>query len=269
MRGTTPLPRSRLAADPSVGHKPLLPTATVASFKGGVWKTALSVGLAERLAYAGLRVLLLTTDPQEDARSRLAIPPSAPQGAKVSRGAGSVTVVGARGTQAVDLLYRSGPKRLKRGTFDVAVVDTPPVIAGGALPGVLLIATTDGTDASKHLVTMLEKAPENTRVVLVRVWRADQAEWERDSDAICQAVDRPVLYLPDPLPQSKPVKTAHDDGRSVWSLPRRGTTLEFLNGLETLASTFWKGFHSDSLPDMPRRRTSGVYVPGWDDDDAS
>ena len=42
---------------------PLLPTVVVVSYKGGAGKTALAVPIAERLAFAGLRVLLMTCDP--------------------------------------------------------------------------------------------------------------------------------------------------------------------------------------------------------------
>ena len=61
---------SRVSQDPPGLYAPLLPTVVVASYKGGAGKTALAVPIAERLAFAGLRVLLLTCDTQEDARFR-------------------------------------------------------------------------------------------------------------------------------------------------------------------------------------------------------
>ena len=57
---------SRISQDPPGLYSPLLPTVVVASYKGGAGKTALAVPIAERLAFAGLRVLLMTCDTQED-----------------------------------------------------------------------------------------------------------------------------------------------------------------------------------------------------------
>ena len=130
---------AEVASDTAV---PRLPTTVVSSWKGGVWKTAISASLAERLAFAGLDVLYLVTDDQLDARRRLGISESDPDVAGVQRGPGSITVVGLAGAHAMDVLYRSGPSRF--GRFDAIVVDTPPVKKGGCLPGVLLIAPTDG-----------------------------------------------------------------------------------------------------------------------------
>ena len=126
-----------------------------------------SPSIAERLAFAGLDALYLVTDDQLDARRRLGISESDPDVARVQRGSGSVTVVGIAGTHAVDVLYRSGPGRF--GKFDTIIVDTPPVKKGGCLPGVLLIAPTDGDDASANLIRMLRATPANTDVVLVRI----------------------------------------------------------------------------------------------------
>jgi hypothetical protein len=72
-------------------------------------------------------VLLLTADSPEDARSRLGMRASDPPVVRQAFGhSGSVTVLGLRGSNAVDLLYRSGPEALGLGSFDLAVVDTPP-----------------------------------------------------------------------------------------------------------------------------------------------
>ena len=176
--------KSSLVGDPTDIATPLLPTVVVASYKGGVWKTTLAVALAERLAWAGLRVLLVTCDDQEDARSRLGVTASDPQVARRERGEGSITVLGARDNKAIDLLYRRGPEKLGLGTYDLAVVDTPPQIKGGTLPGVLLIATVDGTDAARNLVSMLKQTPPSSRIVLVKVKRDDPDAWKQNADAI-------------------------------------------------------------------------------------
>jgi hypothetical protein len=78
--------------------------------------------------------------------------------------------------------------------------------------------------------------------------------------------ERTWIYLPEPLPRSDPVKKALDAGQSVWDLPRRNRTLEFLTGVETLAHVAWRRIRPGSeLPPRPRR--APVSVPGWDDDD--
>ena len=264
----TPLRSIHVAQDPPSRHKPLLPTVVVASYKGGVGKTALTVALAERLAWAGLRVLLLTCDSQEDARHRLGVQSSEPQVARRTYGPeGSVTVVGIRGSKAVDLLYRLGPERLNVGAFDVAVVDTPPEVHGGSLPGVLLITPVDGTDAARNLLTMLARTPENTDIVLAHLGRAEASEWASNVSQIEQALGRNVEYIAEPFSKARSIKQAHDAGRSVWSLPRAGATLQFLDGVETLAQTAWVRLGQPrAWPAMPPAASVAAYVPGWDDE---
>jgi hypothetical protein len=265
----TPRRSSRLAEDPPGLHQPLLPTVVVGSYKGGTGKTSLSVAIAERLAWAGLRVLLLTCDSQEDARHRLGVQPHEPQIARRSYGDnGTVTVVGIRGAQAVEVLYRSGPGSLGAGMFDMAVVDTPPEVIGGSLPGVLLIATLDGTDAARNLITMLRRTPANTEIVLVRLGRQDPAEWVQNAGEIEKAAGRALGYVEAPLPRTRRIKAAHDEGRSVWTVRRSGRTLEFLDGVEELAHIAWhRLFSGRQWPTMPRLSSNAAYVPGWDDDE--
>lgn len=265
----TPIRFARLPQDPQPKFTPLLPTVVVASYKGGVGKTALTVAIAERLAFANLRVLLLTSDSQEDARHRLGMQAS---DALVARRAyspvGSIAVVGIRGTKAIDLLYRFGPEQLGFGAFDVAVVDTPPEIKGGSLPGVLMYTPLDGTDAARNLLPMLAHTPDNTDIMLIRVGRDDADDWQQNVDAIQHALGRAVEYLDQPLPRSRLIKQAHDAGRSVWTLPRSGTTLEFLRGVESLAVTAWRRVCPMSeWPPPPASATAALYVQRWDDDE--
>lgn len=264
----TPIRPARLAPEPPTNHKPLLPVVVVASYKGGTGKTALSVALAERLAWAGLRVLLMTCDSQEDARHRLGIDGSERAAAQRHYGSrGSLTVVGLRGSQAVDVLYRTGPQSNGLQEFDLAVVDTPPEIRGGSLPGVTMIATVDGTDAARNLITMLRQTPTNTRVILVAIGEGDAREWIKNARAIEAAAGRELGCLGQPLPRSPQVKDAHDEGKSVWSLRRAGRTLAFLNGVETLARIAWELCNDDEeLPTMPPSSSAVPYVPGWDDE---
>jgi cellulose biosynthesis protein BcsQ len=263
----TPIRSVRLPQDPPPRHAPLLPTVVVASYKGGVGKTALTVAIAERLAWAGQRVLLLTCDSQEDARHRLGVQSSDALIARRAYGhEGSVTVAGIRGSKAIDLLYRLGPDKLGLGSFDLAVVDTPPEVQGGSLPGVLLLTPVDGTDAARNLITMLRLTPENTDIMLVRIGEEDAEDWAQNVRTIEQVLGRDVNYLDNPLPRSRSIKQAHDAGRSVWSLPRTAVTIEFLSGVETLAQISWARIHPNrAWPAALPPSSSPPYVPGWDD----
>ncbi len=246
---------------------PRLPTTVVSSWKGGVWKTCISASLAERLAFAGLAVLYLVTDDQLDARRRLGISESDPDVARVQRGPGSITVVGLAGAHAVDVLYRSGPGRF--GRFDAAVVDTPPVKKGGCLPGVLLIAPTDGDDASANLIRMLRATPANTEIVLVRIEAVPKREWAHDAATIHDASNHTgaLSFLSDPLPRTDEVREALNRGQSVWTLARRGHTREFLQGIESLAGVAWEHIRPGTpLPPLTATAASAVHIRGWDDD---
>ena len=260
---TLPVP-AEAAADTAV---PRLPTTVVSSWKGGVWKTCISASLAERLAFAGLDVLYLVTDDQLDARRRLGISASDPDVARVQRGPGSLTVVGLAGAHAVDVLYRSGAGRF--GRFDAIVVDTPPVKKGGCLPGVLLIAPTDGDDASANLIRMLRATPANTEIVLVRIDAVPKREWAHDAATIHDASNHSgaLSYLSDPLPRTDEVREALNRGQSVWTLSRRGPTREFLQGLESLAGVVWGHVRpGTTLPPLAAVASSAVHIRGWDDD---
>ena len=260
---TLPVP-AETASDTAV---PRIPTTVVSSWKGGVWKTCISASIAERLAFAGLDVLYLVTDDQLDARRRLGISESDPDVARVQRGPGSITVVGLAGPHAMELLYRSGPGRF--GRFDTIIVDTPPVKKGGCLPGVLLIAPTDGDDASANLIRMLRATPANTEIVLVRIEAVPKREWAQDAAVIHDASNHTgvLSYLPDPLPRTDEVREALNRGQSVWTLARRGHTREFLVGIESLAGVAWARIRPETtLPPLSANAASAVHIRGWDDD---
>jgi citrate lyase beta subunit len=149
------------------------------------------------------------------------------------------------------------------------VVDTPPVKKGGSLPGVMLIAPTDGDDASANLIRMLRSTPANTAIVLVRIDRVPASEWANDAGVIAEASNHAdgLLYLPDPLPRTDEVRDALNRGRSVWTLARRGATRVFLQGVESLAGVAWSRIRPDTtLPPLARTGTTSVHIRGWDDD---
>lgn len=262
-----PIRTQRLPGEPPPKFTPLLPTVVFASYKGGVWKTSLAVATAERLAWAGLRVLLVTSDGQEDARARLGIKPGEPEIARREYGSGSVTVLAARRTQALELLYVKGTTKLGIGTIDVVIVDTPPEAWGGALPGVYLVAITDGNDAARNLITLVKQTPSNSDIILVRVQRIPRDEWEQEVGVIERLTQRSMDYLDEPLPRAESLKEACDNGRSVWGVPRRKTVVDFLSGIDTLAQTVWQRLNRhQSWPPMPPPGSTPLYVPGWSAD---
>ena len=260
---------ARVSQDPPGLYSPLLATCVVASYKGGAGKTALAVPIAERLAFAGLRVLLMTCDTQEDARYRLGV--SRSEGALATRhyGAGTVTVAGIRGEKVIDVLYRKGPERMGLGSFDVAVLDTPPEVQGGSLPGVLLVATVDGADAARNVLTMLHRTPSNSEIVLVRLGREDPDTWKQNVSVMEDILKRSLDFFPEPLLKTKRIKEAHNDGESVWTLPRTGrSTVTFLSAIETFARmTLERARPNHSWPAPPAPSSRAPYVSGWDDDE--
>ena len=260
---------SRISQDPPGLYAPLLPTVVVASYKGGAGKTALAVPIAERLAFAGLRVLLMTCDTQEDARYRLGVTRS--EGAIATRhyGSGTVSVTGVRGEKVIDVLYRKGPERMGLGSYHMAVLDTPPEVQGGSLPGVLLVATVDGADAARNIVTMLKRTPSNSDIIMVRLGREDPDDWQQNVNVMEEVLQRSLDLFPEPLLKSKRIKEAHNSGESVWTIPRTGRkTATFLSAVETFARMAWERAHPHhSWPAPPAAPPGAPYVSDWEGDE--
>ena len=261
-----PLPTRSSAAEAPVPAVPRVPTVVLTAWKGGVWKTSIAVALAERLALAGLRVGLLATDAQQDARARLGVQPSDPDVARVERGEGVVVAVGLSGPQAADVLYRT-PRRL--GPLDLAVVDTAPSRRGMRLPGTLVVVPVFDADSARNNVAALLAAPANCRIVLVKTGsKLSASDWSREVDVIAEAVDRPMQFVPRSLRAHASVAEAHAEGRSVWTLPRRGAVKSYLEGVEVLAEAAWRhAGREEALPDLPDSDEDQVFIPGWDDAD--
>lgn len=253
-----------LPTEPRILRAPLLPTIVVSCFKGGVYKTTIALGMAERLAWAGLRVLLLTCDPQEDARHRMRKGATG-QIIRESYGPGSVTLVSAKGSISIEIVFRKGPDRLGMGAFDIAIMDTPPMEEGGSLPGVFLVVPIDWEDAVRNAITMLQKTPPNTQITLVRVSDDDRDLWDEDVRTIFEVMEREVGFLETPLPADDAVKWAHKEGRSVWTLERRGKTRVFLSALEALTRLAWEHyFPGRSWSMMPVLAEQSLFFEGWD-----
>jgi hypothetical protein len=260
-----PLPsRSIAAVNESVPAVPKVPTVVLTAWKGGVWKTSIAVSLAERLAFAGLRVGLLATDAQQDARARLGVQPSGPDVAHVKRGEGVVVAVGLSGPQAADLLYRN-PARL--GPLHLVVVDTAPSRRGMRLPGTLVVVPVFDADSARNNVAALLAAPANCRIVLVKTGsKLSASDWSREVDVFSEAVDRPMRFVPKTLRAHPSVAEAHAEGRSVWRLSRRGAVKSYLDGVEALAEAAWRHAGGEGpLHDLPESDDDDVFIPGWDD----
>ncbi len=87
-------------------------------------------------------------------------------------------------------------------------------------------------------------------------------------DAIAEAVDRPLQYVPKTLRAHPSIAGAHGEGRSVWTLPRRGAVKSYLEGVEVLAEAAWRHAGREGpLPDLPDSDEDEVFIPGWDDAD--
>ncbi|OGL99548.1 hypothetical protein A2501_04260 [Candidatus Uhrbacteria bacterium RIFOXYC12_FULL_57_11] len=221
--------------------EPKVPTVVLGAFKGGDWKTAVAVALAEMLAWGGLHVLVLTPDQQFDAHRRfgvgakMAVP-------KLTFGPGSVTVMGANPPRTAAIIYQGG-EALKG--IDLVIVDNPPMVDAARLPGVLVVVPVGGRDGLLNAVPMLRLAPESSGVVFLRVADVDgrdQLQWKRDVKAVIEELgmkERAAFY-PVPVPYSKPVKRAHDAGLSVWRLTRSGNTMEFLRAIRSVGEVVWK-----------------------------
>lgn len=262
-----PLDARVLPSDSPSAAVPKIPAVVVSAHKGGVWKTSIAVSLAERLAFAGLRVGLLATDAQQDARARLGIRPAESDIVRVPRGSGVVAAIGLAGPAAADILYRR-PERI--GPADAAVVDTAPTPRGMRLPGTLVVVPVADEDSTRNNVAALLGLPENCRIVLVRTGsRMVPADWRAEVERIVQAVGRRGFrYLPTPLPPSDAIARAHAEGRSVWSLARRGAVKSFLEGIEAVASIAWRHVgRSGDPPPAPPSGSVETFIPGWDDDD--
>jgi hypothetical protein len=258
-----PLPIPAHRPHEAVPITPALPTTVLCAFKGGCFKTSIAVALAERLAFAGLHVLLVTTDEQEDARRRLGVGESSRSVERVQRGAGAVSVAGLRDAKVIDLLYRAQPSGL--AGYDLAIVDTAAGLRAARLPGVRLLCPIDGTDAAENLVLALRRTPTNSSIVLARVGVAQAREWSSVADALARAVGRDDLtYLPEPLPRVAALADACDAAESFWTVPRRKGVRRFCDGLSALAAALWSDLDRDhALPPPPGAEQ--IYVAGWDD----
>ncbi len=224
---------------------PLVPTIVNASFKGGVGKTTLSVTEAERLAMAGLQVLLVTCDKQEDARFRLGLKASDGKYPCRAYGSGAITVRSAMHSRVLDLLYtQPGPQVVVKGKarlFDVAVVDMPAGMEGGRMAGVTTVVPVDCVDAARNAAAMLSEAPASSQIMVVGTRFSPDQEiharmdrWRSFKRVIAAVAPRRCLSLSHPLVDTLDIQQANDLPASIYSLPRSGDNLRYLQGVDTI-----------------------------------
>lgn len=104
--------------------------------------------------------------------------------------------------------------------------------------------------------------------MLVKIGRSDAEEWQQNVEGIETALGRSVMFLPNPLPRTKRIQQAHDEGQSIWTFRRTGGTLAFLAGMDGLAQQMWSRLDENRpWPALPPASASAPYVPGWDDED--
>lgn len=260
-------PRPPSPDSPPLVLTPGLPTLVSCSFKGGSWKTSVAVACAERLAYAGKRVLLLSADPQRDARQRLGIKGSQHGVISVERDKGRITVATATNELVLSVLYGDGFKAPEFEKPDLIIVDMPPTEQGVRLPGTFMIMPLVDQNAMINAAKIIASSPANSSVVLLRVGDKDAETWETNAAAIEKSSGRPVCWIAEPIPSAEPVKEAHAEGRSIWTLPRRNNTKKFQDGIEHVCELFWADHYKNkNLPAMPPIQVRDTYVPGWSRD---
>ena len=239
----------------------VLPTIVVGGFKGGTIKTSTAVALAERFAWGGMKILLITTDDQLDTRRRLGLSPSGPA-PSVQRGRGTVTVRGMTPDGLVTKLYGAEFD----GDYSIVIVDTPATVKGGTFPHTFLVAPVSNRDSINNLPRLLKRSRKSVTAVVFRFVETNRRmsadEWEGEVRAMYAAAGRPFTYLEAPVHRSDPVSDAHATGVSVWGIDRRDNAREYLNTVNELAEIFWASVSDAPLPPMPRRRASSVYVEG-------
>ena len=250
---------------------PALPTWIVTSFKGGTAKTSIAVAVAERLAHAGLRVLLTSTDPQADCFSRLRL--SCPTRDHPVR-----RVVMEASTGFIDCHTRTTEELLHlvyaetlRGQYDVLLVDTPAEERLGRLPGVRYVVPVDGYDGLRNAGVLLRGIPPTSTATLIRFGASDT--WERDMEKFYAyrteaGLSRENVYFyGEPIRRTKAVADAHQRGDSVWSLRRRPALEPLLAVTSGIAWEVWSEVHPDEDFPPPPPAAQGQLVPvveGWD-----
>jgi len=267
---------TRSKAPPTTEAIPLVPTLPTAAWKGGSWKTSLAVAIAQRLAYTGEEVALVSVDRQRDTMDRLGLAPGVGT-TRLSCGSGALTVADLDGAKIQSVLYDDGPSTHGLGSPSMIIVDMPPQKRGGMLPGTFTVVPLVDINAIKNSTTMLLEAPKNSELFLIKVGMeslttitpedlaTELKKWRIKVKGMEEALRRDLHWLTHPIPRSKEIALAHEKGGSIWTLPPDEDVLMFHDAIETICKVFWQRVYpNDPLPPMPRltakRRT---HIPGW------
>lgn len=251
---------ARRARDTGMSQETLaLPTLSISSWKGGVWKTALATEISVRLAWGGYRVGLVSLDPQMDVLTRWGV--SDPEGRRVALNSGELTIIGTRSRHVLN-----HPEVLRA---DVLVVDWPPSVEITQWPRVDLLLPLEGSAGASNATPLLGALAPDSRVLAIAVGQWVRDDWDQVVYQLGEvATERGVdlEYLEEPIPPSRPVKTMHDSGGgSAWFLPRRYNTKKLIDAVETMAWWFAE-HHNLELGDAPPppSTTGDLPVPRWE-----
>lgn len=195
---------------------------TVTNQKGGVGKTNIAVNLAEGLQQAGLRTLLVDTDPQQSAMAYLT---------RLDDGLDRPPVSMIDLSKAEKAVHQS--LRAHLDDYDVIIVDTPPHRAATQPRSAMLVSDLvlvplppsapdlDATKATLEAIEEVKSVNEGliVRVVISRI--ASNRRLARELPAVLQ--DWGVAMLGQSIAELEAFKTAAVDGRSVHGLRRSVT----------------------------------------------
>jgi len=195
---------------------------TVTNQKGGVGKTNIAVNLAEGLQQAGLRTLLVDTDPQQSAMAYLT---------RLDEGLERPPVPMIDLSKAEKAVHQS--LRAHLADYDVIVVDTPPHRAATQPRSAMLVSDLvlvplppsapdlDATKATLEAIEEVRAVNETlvTRIVISRI--ASGRRLARELPAVLEDWGVPIMNQS--VAELEAYKTAAVDGRSVHALRRSAT----------------------------------------------
>lgn len=243
-------------------QKPLKPTLMVTSFKGGCSKTALSSAIAERLAYADTRILLVSTDPQMDSLKRAGERSAGPNEIIeiLKHNSGRLDILATTTQNVLQLIYANEDIAKQ---YDAFIIDTPPEARLGSLPNILYWIPNDGRDALQNNSTLLENRHSSSKMTL---YAFGEEEIQKDLLKIAKRYPGVEVHY-EVIPLDSRIKAAHRACQSPWQIsPRRGKLVPFLDAATEAAQDLWNAMGRTGPLPAPPTPTSSHNVPpleGW------